>query len=38
VLLGSPIWNVRAPVIMTFTEQLDFSGKTVVPFTTHVSW
>ncbi|MDW6057352.1 flavodoxin [Streptomyces sp. FXJ1.4098] len=36
VLLGSPIWNVRAPMIMTtFTEQLDFSGKTVVPFTTH---
>lgn len=36
VLLGSPVWNVRAPMIMTtFTEQLDFSGKTVVPFTTH---
>jgi len=36
VLLGSPIWNVRAPMIMTtFTEQLDFSGKVVVPFTTH---
>ncbi|MGW7072919.1 flavodoxin [Streptomyces sp. NPDC054855] len=36
VLLGSPIWNVRAPMIMTtLTEQLDFTGKTVVPFTTH---
>ncbi|MFD7447181.1 flavodoxin [Streptomyces sp. NPDC059909] len=36
VLLGSPIWNVRAPMIMTtFTEKLDFSGRTVVPFTTH---
>ncbi|MFE5813132.1 flavodoxin [Streptomyces sp. NPDC056479] len=36
VLLGSPIWNVRAPMIMTtFTEQLDFRSKTVVPFTTH---
>jgi flavodoxin len=36
VLLGSPIWNVRAPMIMmTFTEKLDFSGKIVVPFTTH---
>ncbi|WP_240436893.1 flavodoxin [Streptomyces sporangiiformans] len=36
VLLGSPIWNVRAPMIMTtFTEALDFSGKTVIPFTTH---
>lgn len=36
VLLGSPIWNVRAPMIMTsFTEKLDFSGKTVHPFTTY---
>src|SRR5690606_14496627 len=36
VLLGSPIWSVRAPMIMTtFTEKLDFSGKIVVPFTTH---
>ncbi|WP_207757719.1 flavodoxin [Nonomuraea cypriaca] len=36
VLLGSPIWNVRAPLTMsTFTEGLDFRGKTVVPFTTH---
>ena len=30
VLLGSPIWNVRAPMIMsTFTESLDFTGKTI---------
>ncbi|WP_207939045.1 flavodoxin [Actinomadura darangshiensis] len=37
VLLGSPIWNVRAPMIMTtFTERLDLRGKTVVPFTTQV--
>ena len=36
VLLGSPIWNVRAPMIMsTFTESLDLTGKTVHPFTTH---
>ncbi|WP_248832866.1 flavodoxin [Frankia sp. Mgl5] len=36
VLLGSPIWNVRAPMIMsTFTESLDFSGKTVLPVTTY---
>ncbi|MFF1261235.1 flavodoxin [Streptomyces sp. NPDC058321] len=35
ILLGSPIWNVRAPLITpTFTEELDFRGKTVVPFTT----
>jgi flavodoxin len=36
VLLGSPIWNVRAPMIMsTFAEGFDFAGKTVFPFTTH---
>ena len=29
VLLGSPIWNVRAPMIMsTFVEGFDFTGKT----------
>lgn len=36
VLLGSPIWNVRAPMIMsTFVEGFGFTGKTVVPFTTY---
>jgi flavodoxin len=36
VLLGSPIWNVRAPMIMsTFVEGFDFNGKTVVPFVTY---
>jgi flavodoxin len=36
VLLGSPIWNIRAPMIMsTFTESHDFTGKTVHPLTTH---
>jgi flavodoxin len=36
ILLASPIWNVRAPMIMsTFTETYDFSGKTVHPVTTH---
>jgi flavodoxin len=36
VLLASPIWNVRAPMIMTtFVESYDFSGKTVHPVTTH---
>jgi hypothetical protein len=35
-LIGSPIWNVRAPRIMlTFTEHVDFTGKTVHPFTTY---
>jgi flavodoxin len=36
VLLGSPIWNVRAPMIMsTFTDSYDFTGKTVLPFVTY---
>ncbi|MFJ8723231.1 flavodoxin [Streptomyces sp. NPDC093269] len=36
ILLASPIWNVRAPVIMTtFIEPLDFRGKTVHPVTTY---
>ncbi|WP_285474120.1 flavodoxin [Actinoplanes sp. NBRC 101535] len=36
ILLGSPIWNVRAPMIMTtFTEGLDFAGKTIHPLTTY---
>ena len=36
VLLGSPIWNVKAPMIMTtFAESLDFAGKTIFPFTTY---
>ncbi|HEY8717671.1 flavodoxin [Pengzhenrongella sp.] len=36
VLLGSPIWNSRAPMIMsTFTEAHDFTGTTVHPFVTH---
>jgi hypothetical protein len=36
VLVGSPIWNNRAPMIMsTFTESFDFSGKTLCPFVTY---
>ncbi len=36
VLLGSGIWNVRAPMIMsTFAESHDFAGRIVHPFTTH---
>ena len=36
VLLGSPIWNVRAPMIMTtFGEGHDFTAKTVLPFVTY---
>ncbi len=36
ILVGSPVWNVRAPRIMlTFAESFDFTGKTVYPFTTY---
>jgi flavodoxin len=36
VLLASPLWNVRPPMIMsTFAESLDFRGTTVHPVTTH---
>ncbi|WP_308165553.1 flavodoxin [Nocardia noduli] len=36
VLLGSPVWNSRAPQIMsTFIDGLDFTGKTVLPFVTY---
>jgi flavodoxin len=36
VLLGSPIWNMRPPMIMsTFAESYDFTGITVHPFVTY---
>jgi flavodoxin len=36
ILLASPIWNVRAPMIMTtFAEPDDFAGRTVHPVTTY---
>jgi flavodoxin len=36
ILIGSPVWNVRAPRIMlTFAERFDFTGRTVYPFTTY---
>ena len=36
VLVGSPIWNVRPPMIMTtFLESHDFTGKRVHPFVTY---
>lgn len=36
LLVGSPIWNVRPPMIMTtFLESHDFTGKTVHPFVTY---
>jgi flavodoxin len=36
VLLASPIWNVRPPMIMhTFADSYDWTGKTVHPVTTY---
>ncbi|SKC42333.1 flavodoxin [Krasilnikoviella flava] len=36
VLLGSPVWNVRAPMIMSrLVESVDLRGKTVLPFVTY---
>jgi flavodoxin len=36
ILLGSPVWNVRAPMIMsTFTDGVDLMRKTVLPFVTY---
>jgi flavodoxin len=36
VLLGSPIWNVRPPMIMrTFIDGVDLSGKVIHPFLTY---
>lgn len=36
ILIGSPIWNVRPPMIMaTFAQAHDFTGKTVHPFVTY---
>lgn len=36
VFVGYPIWWYRMPMILyTFWEENDFSGKTIVPFSTH---
>lgn len=36
IFLGYPNWNADLPMpIYTFLEEYDFSGKTIIPFTTH---
>jgi len=36
VLLGCPVWNVRAPMILsTLLDRIDLRGKTVHPFVTY---
>ncbi|MDO4338768.1 MAG: flavodoxin [Eubacteriales bacterium] len=36
IFLGYPSWNADLPMpLYTFLEEYDFSGKTIIPFTTH---
>lgn len=36
VFLGYPIWHYTCPMaILTFLEEYDFSGKTIIPFSAH---
>ena len=36
IFLGYPNWNADLPMpLYTFLEEYDFSGKTIIPFTTH---
>jgi len=35
ILIGSPVWNVRPPIMATFAQAHDFSGKTVHPLVTY---
>lgn len=36
IFLGYPNWNADLPMLLyTFLEEYDFSGKTIIPFTTH---
>lgn len=36
IFLGFPNWNANLPMpLYTFLEEYDFSGKTIIPFTTH---
>ena len=36
VVLGGPVWNMRAPMIMdTFLEGVDLAGKQILPFVTY---
>lgn len=36
IFVGYPIWHYTLPqVMLTFFDQYDFSGKTIIPFNTH---
>ena len=36
IFLGYPNWNADLPMpLYTFLEEYNFSGKTIIPFTTH---
>lgn len=37
IIVGYPIWHYQMPMIMqTFFDTYDFSGKTIIPFNTHL--
>lgn len=39
IIIGSPTWwYTMAPAVLTFLSNNDFSGKTIVPFSTHGGW
>lgn len=39
IIIGSPTWwYTMAPAVLTFLNSNDFSGKTVIPFSTHGGW
>lgn len=39
IIIGTPVWWYRpAPVIRTFLNKFDLSGKKVIPFATNAGW
>lgn len=39
IIVGSPTWWYRmTPAVLSFLSGNDFSGKTVIPFSTHAGW
>lgn len=39
IIIGSPTWwYTMAPAVLTFLNNNNFSGKTIIPFSTHGGW
>lgn len=39
IILGTPVWWYRpVPVIRTFLNKYDLTGKTIIPFATNAGW